>query len=52
MTLEKHLTYCEVHNLPMFAPISGICFSCRRKVEDTDKEHMTGCPHCHRSWCD
>ena len=50
--LDKQKKYCEENNLPMFAPANGICGSCKRQIEDTDKEHITGCPHCNRSYCD
>ena len=52
--------------MPDFAPKSGICYKCRKQiyekfvhkngittgitVEDA-KSLVTGCPHCHRSYC-
>lgn len=53
--------------LPAFAPRDGICWACRSQIYseidhgkyktgiDVDKaatELITGCPHCHRSYCD
>ena len=54
-------------NYPDFAPSSGRCYSCNRNIYDeidhgtyktgisverASKELITGCPHCHRSYCD
>lgn len=52
--------YCENHELPHFAPSDGICWSCHRQIYDEDRisveeaksELITGCPVCHRSFCD
>ena len=48
---EKHLSdmpkqhkYCIEHKIPMFA--HDECFHCGKKIEDTDKELITGCKHC------
>lgn len=46
--------------LPYFPPRDGICFSCRRQIyaeggytiERASTELITGCPFCHRSYCD
>ena len=45
---------CAELGLPHFAPSSGICWSCRRQIyEELDgKFYVTGCPFCHRSYCD
>ena len=52
MRLEKQIKYCEEHNDPMFAPTDGICWSCNRQIPDTDEKLITGCPHCHHSFCE
>ena len=50
--------YCEKNNAPNFAPNDGFCWSCGAQIynhisEETAKStHITGCPHCHRSYCD
>lgn len=50
--------YCESRDLPHFAPIDGRCFACHRQiyddisVETAESELITGCPICHRSYCD
>ena len=50
--MEKQIEYCRDNNIPFFAPWDGICCDCKIPIEDTDKEHITGCPHCNRSFCD
>jgi hypothetical protein len=49
---QAHL--CSTEGLPHFAPQSGICWSCHRQIyEELDgKSFVTGCPFCHRSYCD
>lgn len=52
---------------PDFAPSSGICYDCGRQIyseietgygktgvslELASAELITGCPHCHHSFCD
>ncbi len=52
--------YIDVNELPFFSPRNGICFACRRQiyadggysVESASTELITGCPWCHRSYCD
>jgi hypothetical protein len=45
---------CSTKGLPHFAPYDGVCWSCRRQIyEELDgKSFVTGCPFCHRSYCD
>ena len=53
--------YCEEHNLPHFAPESGVCWRCGNNiyygqrgisVEEAGSTLITGCPHCHWSYCE
>lgn len=59
--------YCHLKGYPHFAPDGGQCHSCRKNiyakidhgdyssgisVDKAGKSHITGCPHCHRSFCD
>lgn len=59
--------YCEKSGNPHFAPSDGNCWACRMNIYDKktkgDNEYgvtveraakglITGCPHCHRSYCD
>lgn len=49
---------------PNFAPANGICWKCHRNIYQNYEidghihhgrdgtELVTGCPHCHRSYCD
>lgn len=45
---------CGEKQLPLFAPYSGVCWSCGRQIyEELDgTSHVTGCPYCHRSYCE
>lgn len=56
--------YCKDNKAPHFAPEDGFCWSCGhqiyadagsstgRSIEYASTELITGCPHCHRSYCD
>ncbi len=54
--------YCSRKGYPNFAPGIGVCYNCHKQiygdgkgqisVEDAGKSHVTGCPLCHRSYCD
>ena len=41
-----------------FAPNDGVCYNCRKQIydkitlESASKFLVTGCPHCHRSYCE
>lgn len=56
---KKQVEYCERTNTPHFAP-SGKCWNCCRNifleggisVEEASGCLITGCPFCHRSYCD
>lgn len=50
--LTKQIKYCDENNLPMFAPVDGVCWSCGHQVKDNGKSHITGCNVCHRSFCE
>ncbi len=52
MNLVKQEEYCKVNNKPMFAPLSGNCWSCGKRVTDNDKELITSCNRCNKSFCD
>ena len=63
---ESQRIFCALHRLPLFAPPTGICWTCGKNIyynygpEPGDaytvaragNEHITGCPFCHRSFCD
>lgn len=59
--------YCEENGYPHFAPESGKCWSCNSdiyaqinhggyktgiSIEEAGSTLITGCPHCHISYCD
>lgn len=56
---EAYKKHCKEQGLPNFVPSSGKCFGCHREVfadyetkgADPD-DFVTGCPHCHRTFCD
>ena len=51
-------SYCKTKGLPHFAPTNGICWNCRNNIFKKISFYqaattlITGCPHCHRSYCD
>ena len=55
--------YCKDSHDPLFAPEDGFCHSCGKQIyadihhsrgyqNRAPNELITGCPHCHRSYCD
>jgi len=56
---EEQTKYCEEKKAPHFAPHSN-CYSCGRNiyaeggisVEEARESLITGCPFCHRSYCE
>lgn len=56
--IEAQKQYCDEHEAPFFAPLNGICWSCKKQifniipVETARSSLITGCPNCHRSYCD
>ena len=50
--------YCKETGAPHFAPASGMCWSCNRQIYNeidvvrAANSLITGCPYCHRSYCD
>jgi hypothetical protein len=52
--IEAQARLCAQRGLPHFAPHNGICWSCRRDIysELDGTSYVTGCPFCHRSYCD
>lgn len=64
---EAQTKFVKEHDYPYFAPGNGVCYSCRRNiyreekngnyssgitVEKASSELITGCPHCHYSYCE
>lgn len=62
---ERHRELCAQQGLPNFAPTRGICYRCHRNIYqpypiksgqisegETGEEYITGCPHCHHSFCE
>lgn len=56
--IEAQRKLCKETDFPMFAPSNGFCWSCHKQIftERHDyrarNKHITGCPECHRSYCD
>jgi len=59
--------FVKEEGVPHFAPQSGTCWKCHNNiyrelvrngfstgidVDRAGKEHITGCPHCNRSYCE
>lgn len=64
---EAQAKLCKEKNYPHFAPTDGVCYDCNRNiyrqidhggyktgisVEMAGKTLITGCPHCHYSYCE
>jgi len=56
--IEAQRLYCQERMLPHFAPPDGKCWSCGNDIyltitlETASNSLITGCPHCHKSYCD
>ena len=62
--ISDQVQLCKEKDYPHFAPKSGRCWKCNRIIYqnyiidgrvrngETGKEFVTGCPHCHSSYCD
>lgn len=62
--IQAQRAYCDSHDLPHFAPEDGRCPNCFRdiyrpspvvtaySVQTAGARHITGCPHCNRSFCE
>jgi predicted kinase len=55
---NRQVQYCQSKNLPVLLIGYGWCPKCQKNVfdfasirETADKEYITGCPHCHFSFC-
>ena len=48
--LELQHSYCVKNKLIMFAPFDGLCYFCGKPILETDKNLITGCNHCDRSF--
>ena len=58
--ISRQEDYCHYKGLPFFMPANGVCWSCGKDMVKPllergmsgDEDHITGCPICHRSYCD
>lgn len=63
--MQKQRDLCKEKGYPHFAPNSGICWRCNKNIYqnykeidgrvshgESGEEHIIGCPHCNRSYCD
>ena len=56
--IQAQQNYCKETGNPRFAPADGICWTCKKDIfekislEKAGSELITGCPFCHRSYCD
>jgi hypothetical protein len=50
--------FCDTKGYPHFAPSDGVCYWCDRQIYDkisveiAQGNLITGCPWCHKSYCD
>ena len=44
----------RAHSVRNWGPRDGICFSCKRQIFKilNGTKDITGCPYCHRTYCD
>ena len=58
---EAQAKLCKENHYPHFAPKTGNCWGCGNNIYEGDKGWdveragkylITGCPHCHRTYCD
>lgn len=58
IAIQKQKEYCKTNQAPLFAPEDGFCYSCGTQIyNEYDHDYVsnnliTGCPHCHKSYCD
>lgn len=67
LAVKAQKELADKNNHPHFAPKSGYCYNCGKSIyiaiekgsyksgitlERAKTELVTGCPHCHRSFCD
>lgn len=56
--IQAQKDYCKKNGVPFFAPENGKCWNCRNQIfnryslEEAGNHIITGCPYCHRSYCD
>ena len=57
--IQNQEKYCKENNAPFFMSRSGVCNCCRRNIipiliekGNDGSKLVTGCPLCHRSYCD
>lgn len=50
--MEQQVKYCERKQIPMVAPLDGVCFNCGKKIKDTKKYYITHCDKCNVSFCE
>lgn len=57
-SIAAQIKLCKEKEYPHFAPRSGICYACGSQIYETisveraSSDLITGCPLCHRSYCD
>lgn len=67
-SIEEQSAFCKTNGYPHFAPYDGVCFNCHKNIyveinygdgyksgidtEKATKSLVTGCPHCHYSYCE
>lgn len=57
--IKNQKEYCKETGAPFFMPSDGICWACGGNIVlkliadgETGKSLVTGCPICHRTYCD
>lgn len=57
--IKNQICLCEDQHVPLFMPLSGICYRCHRNITEilirrgeTGMKIITGCPLCFISYCE
>ena len=57
--IKEQAELCKETGKPHFAPYDGRCYDCNSNIYQNynregwnGKSHVTGCPHCHYSFCE
>ena len=56
--IDAQIKYCLENKLPLFMSRSGLCWACHGQLmnyyslEYVSNNLITGCPYCHRSFCE
>lgn len=52
--IELNKSLCATSSVINFGPTNGICWNCKKQIFEvlSGESTITGCPFCHRTYCD